>query len=60
MSYTPVTNNPIDDTTPFPLYGPTTARPPLPYVPQFYWDTTLDEPIWWNGANWINGAGAVV
>jgi hypothetical protein len=60
MSYTPVTNNPIDDTTPEPTMGPTSARPLFPAVTQMYFDTTLDEPIWWNGSGWINAMGASV
>ena len=40
-----------------PLSGTTAQRPlqsvqaPLP-VGQFYYDTTLDRPIWWNGTVW--------
>jgi hypothetical protein len=25
-----------------------------------YYDTTLNKPIWWSGANWIDGTGAIV
>ena len=45
MSYTPVTDVPADSETPFPIFGPISARPTNPAVTQFYWDTTLDEPI---------------
>jgi hypothetical protein len=40
--------------------GITVNRPPGPYVGQQFFDTTLGIPIWWNGASWINAAGAVV
>jgi hypothetical protein len=60
MSYTPVTDVPADSETPFPIFGPTSARPTNPAVTQFYWDTTLDEPIWWNGSEWIDAAGVQV
>jgi hypothetical protein len=29
-------------------------------VGQYYFDTTIGRPIWWNGTNWINAAGTVV
>jgi hypothetical protein len=57
MSYTPVINEPLDNTTPFPTMGTTAQRPIAPAVTQEYFDTTLDEPIWWNGSNWINAMG---
>jgi hypothetical protein len=60
MSYTPVVNNPQDQETPFPLYGPTTSRPPMPAVTQMYFDTTLGEPVWWTGATWVDAVGAPV
>jgi hypothetical protein len=48
-----------------PLSGTTAQRPlqstqaPLP-VGQYYFDTTIGRPIWYNGTNWINAAGTVV
>ena len=61
LPYTPVTNEPIDDTTPGPLYGPTVSRPASPALAQVYFDTTLDEPVWWDGSMWVdaNGIGPV-
>jgi hypothetical protein len=42
----------------------TTADRPAPanrlLVGQFYFDTTVGKPIWWNGTNWIDAAGTVV
>jgi hypothetical protein len=29
-------------------------------IGQYYFDTTLGRPIWYNGTNWINAAGTVV
>jgi hypothetical protein len=29
-------------------------------VGQFYFDTSLGIPIWWNGTNWVNATGTVV
>jgi hypothetical protein len=29
-------------------------------VGQFYFDTTLGIPIWWDGADWVNASGTVV
>jgi hypothetical protein len=48
-----------------PLSGITAQRPlqsvqaPLP-VGQFYYDTTLDRPIWWNGTVWKKADGTTV
>ena len=48
-----------------PLYGVTADRPlesvqaPLP-IGQFYYDTTLDRPIWWNGTVWKKADGTTV
>lgn len=48
-----------------PLFGPTTDRPletlqvPLA-VGQFYFDTTLGYPIWWNGTDWVDASGTVI
>ena len=48
-----------------PLSGVTANRPiesvqiPLP-IGQFYFDTTLGYPIWWNGTVWKNASGTTV
>jgi hypothetical protein len=48
-----------------PLSGTTANRPvdsvqiPIP-VGQFYYDTTLDRPIWWNGTVWKKADGTTV
>jgi len=48
-----------------PLSGVTADRPldsvqaPLP-TGQFYYDTTLDRPIWWNGTVWKKADGTTV
>jgi hypothetical protein len=40
----------------------TTANRPTEQrqIGQYYFDTTLNRPIYWNGTNWINAAGTVV
>ena len=44
-----------------PSAGITAARPSTSLqVGQFYFDTTINRPIWWTGTNWINAAGTVV
>jgi hypothetical protein len=41
--------------------GTTADRPTLSLqIGQYYFDTTIGRPIWWNGTNWINAAGTVV
>ena len=41
--------------------GSTAARPTRRVqVGQYYFDTTIGLPIWYNGTNWINAAGTVV
>jgi hypothetical protein len=48
-----------------PLSGTTASRPidsvqiPLP-IGQFYYDTTLDRPIWYNGTVWKKADGTTV
>jgi len=29
-------------------------------IGQFYFDTTLGYPIWWNGTKWVNASGTAV
>jgi hypothetical protein len=36
-----------------------TTKEPLA-IGQYYFDTTIGRPIYWNGTNWINAAGTVV
>ena len=44
-----------------PPSGTTTNRPTVKLqVGQYYFDTTLGIPIYWNGSNWINSTGTVV
>ena len=41
--------------------GPTASRPTYPAgVVENYFDTTLNKPIWWNGANWVDANGAII
>lgn len=39
---------------------PTTGRPVSPKLGDFIFDTTLNKPIWWTGANWKDAAGTTV
>jgi hypothetical protein len=44
-----------------PGYGATADRPVLELqIGQFYFDTTLGYPIWWNGTVWKNASGTTV
>jgi hypothetical protein len=44
-----------------PPSGTTTNRPTERLqVGQYYFDTTINRPIWYDGTNWINAAGTVV
>jgi hypothetical protein len=44
-----------------PPSGATASRPTERLeVGQYYFDTTLGLPIYWNGTSWINAAGTVV
>lgn len=40
--------------------GLTANRPTALFVGQRYFDTTLNKPIWHNGTNWVDSAGATV
>jgi len=41
--------------------GITADRPIAPLqIGQFYFDTTLGIPIWWDGTNWVNASGTTV
>lgn len=60
-----LTDMPTDDLQVVPrkfvtLNGVTASRPTSPVTGQFYYDTTIDRPVWWNGTNWKNAAGATV
>jgi hypothetical protein len=44
-----------------PDYGTTVNRPTAnQQIGQFYFDTTLGYPIWWNGTKWVNASGTGV
>lgn len=40
--------------------GITANRPPTPTTGQTYFDTTLGQPIWYDGSNWIDATGTTV
>jgi hypothetical protein len=56
--------NQIDNITQniiIPQSGTTADRPTdRLQVGQYYFDTTIGRPIWYNGTDWINAAGTVV
>ena len=56
--------NRLDDynaTNSIPAAGTTANRPALELqIGQFYFDTTLGIPIWWNGTVWKNASGTTV
>jgi hypothetical protein len=44
-----------------PASGATADRPILGLqIGQFYFDTTLGYPVWYNGADWVDATGTVV
>ena len=42
------------------LSGPTTDRPSSPAVGTSYFDTTLGQPIWYEGSMWVDANGDMV
>jgi hypothetical protein len=44
-----------------PASGVTAARPTIDLqIGQFYFDTTLGYPIWYDGTDWVDATGTVV
>lgn len=55
-------DNPIDSNGLVPrkfvtMNGTTTSRPTTSILGQYYFDTTINRPIWWNGTGWIKADG---
>jgi len=44
--------------TGFPESGSTGARPVAVWAGRPFYDTTISEMLWWNGANWIDSNGS--
>ena len=42
------------------LHGVSANRPTTSIIGQFYYDTTLDKPIWWNGTSFVDATGSAV
>ena len=40
--------------------GTTSNRPSSPNNYEFYFDTDLNKPIWYNGTDWVDATGTVV
>jgi hypothetical protein len=46
--------------TTIPASGDTASRPVARLaVGQFYFDTDLGFPVWWNGTDWVDASGTV-
>lgn len=41
------------------MYGSILGRPTGSIVGQFYFDTTIGRPVYWNGRTFVDGAGSV-
>lgn len=39
------------------LNGATASRPTSSITGQFYFDTTLGQPVWWSGSTWVDSSG---
>lgn len=39
------------------LNGPSSGRPRSSVVGQFYFDTSLNKPLWWNGTGFVDATG---
>ena len=42
------------------LNGVTASRPTSSVLGQFYYDTTINRPVWWNGTSWVKADGTAV
>jgi len=42
------------------LNGATASRPTGSILGQFYFDTTLGQPIWWDGVSFVDADGNVI
>lgn len=42
------------------LNGTSANRPTASVIGQFYFDTTLGKPIWWNGTSFVDATGTTV
>lgn len=56
---------PVSNSNPLPVAiqggsGSTEDRPSTPNVGQFYFDTDLGIPIWYDGENWVDSSGTTV
>lgn len=42
------------------LNGVSASRPTSSVTGQFYFDTTLGKPVWWNGTSFVDATGTTV
>ncbi len=40
------------------LNGTTAGRPVSSILGQFYFDTSLGYPVWWDGSTWVDASGS--
>lgn len=57
---TPTDNNQLTPRKYVTLNGNTINRPTSKVIGQFYLDTQINKPIWYNGTNWIDATGSIV
>lgn len=62
LTLTPGANCQLTYAITYPRHGTTGARPTLTaeQIGFNYWDTTIPEPVWWNGTVWKNEANGTV
>lgn len=38
--------------------GATASRSTAPVIGQFFFDTSIGKPVWWNGSGWVLATGS--
>ena len=57
-----VTDTPLESNAMVPrkyvnLNGTSANRPRASVIGQFYFDTSINKPLWWNGTGFVDGVG---
>ena len=60
LTDTPTDKNQVVSRSYVNLNGATASRPTSSIVGQFYFDTSINKPIWWNGTSFVDASGNVV
>jgi hypothetical protein len=42
------------------LNGVSASRPTASVLGQFYFDTSINKPVWWNGTSFVDATGTTV